>query len=168
MKKIYRNSLKNQFRHYWGLIIDLIGVIVFIIFMIYKYGKNDFDIYLIIGMIVFSIVFIPTMFLHIQYLSKSKHRKLIVDTKEQLFIYETKNKQIVFKTSDIKTIRQYKTRILIENAMYWMPFSTYNYSELELNNGKKIIITCYLVSELYFEFLEDKIEVKKTGFPYIR
>lgn len=168
MKKSYKNSLKNQFPHYSELLFFLALFVFFVFYMVKKYGKQDVYLYIATAFIMFSIVFIPTMFLHTQYLLKSLHRKLIVDIKEQLFIYETKNNQIVFKTSDIKIIRQYKTRILIENAIHWLPFSTYNYSELELNNGKKIIITCYLVSELYFDFLEDKIEVKRTGFPYIR
>ena len=107
---------------------------------------------------------IPTLYLHVEYYLYNHKDKLKV-VKDH-FQYEHRNEEVSFKLDDIKQIISYKTPPLIEKRFHWLPWASYNFTELILKNGQTIILTCYLVNEPEFDNSTNAdIQLKEVLFP---
>lgn len=83
-----------------------------------------------------------------------------------LFRYEHKSKKLSFELKDIKHVTSYKTKPIIEKRNPWLPWDSYNFTELVLKDGQTIILTCYLVDEPKFDTSEGiGIQIKEVFFP---
>lgn len=168
MEKLYKVTFKNRFKHFWEVYIYLLLDIIFIFYMIYRHGYQDIDIYLKIAVCMFLLIFVPTLYVHIEYYIINYKDKLFVDFQTDKLKYFHKGKNIDFHLRDVKLLKIYKTPPLIENRLPWLPWATYNYVIIKLNNGKKIFITCFLVNELNLNIPSSKKRLVKVLFPYIR
>ena len=78
------------------------------------------------------------------------------------------NENINFSFRDIKEIVRYQTPPVMENRWPWLPWGTYNYSKVKLENGKEILITCFLYEQFSLPIDEAKIRTVKVLFPNIK
>jgi hypothetical protein len=132
--------------------------------MVNRFGYEDINLFILFASILSSIFILPTIYLHIQYNAYSRKDKLEVTPNR--FTYEHKNKKLSFELKDIKHITYYRTKPIIEKRNPWLPWDSYNFTELVLKNGQIIIFTCYLVNEPKFDTSEGaEIHIKEVFFP---
>lgn len=161
---IYKFSFKKGLYHYWSILIYVVGPFLFVGFMVNRFGYEDLNIFILLASILSLIFIIPTLFLHIQYYVYSCQDRLEVT--QDGFKYKHKNMKMSFKLKDIKQVASYKTKPLIEKRNPWLPWDSYNFTELILKDGQTIIITCYLVDQPEFDTSEGtEIHIKEVFFP---
>jgi hypothetical protein len=167
MKKIYSVNLRSRFRYFWPIYIYLFLDIGFVFYASYTYGIQDLMLYSQIAVIMFLVVFIPTIYIHIEYLLTNLREELIVNDQDQLLEITSGKINKLISYDDIVLFEQFKTPPLIEKRQQWLPWASYNYVVISTKNKERIVITCFLVDELEIEIPEEKVKLKKVIYPNI-
>ncbi len=165
---IYRINFKSQLYHFWPIFIFLAIDILFVFYTTSRFGRQDLIIYILIALGMFLIFFLPTIYIHIEYYLKNRDAELRIDYQNKYVEYKQKENTTSFRFKEIKWAEQNKTPAMVENRILKMlPWDTYNYSKIILNDGKELYITCLLVNELKLPIDPSKIKINKVLFPII-
>lgn len=164
----YYITFKKQFKYIWVILIDIIIAIFFLYFMTYKFGKQDFYLYIKIVTVIFLPPLIPTLYIHITYYIKNKNDLLIFDSDNEKLLLSNVSYQIEVSLNDIKCVIQYLTPALSEKRVGWLPWDSYNYFKFVLKDKREFTFTCLILDEFIIPIDLDKQEIRKVFLPYIR
>lgn len=150
----------NQVRLLLGLIVISLLYLPFIGYVYLKFG-TDKAIYVFLPYLI--IFLIPVLYLHFTYYFKSNNFTYLIG--EGNFIQvDLKRNEKYFKEEDIYEINIYMNGNRLRNESFRrFPFQDYYYSEIELKNGRKILITClhsYDLDKYLIQYLKN-IKIKK-------
>lgn len=126
---------------------------------------------LYIGLPFFIIFVIPVIIIHLNYYFVSA--KTVYDINDQYFLVTHKNKSIKFSINDVNKATIVMTpNKLNDSAVRSFPFENYFYIELQLVNGKVLVLTS-LHSRKIDKIVKDyfkEIEILKTKniFPLVK
>lgn len=168
MEIIHTVTSRKRFTHFWSIYIFLVGGILLVFYEVHQLGSQDLNFYVTSAVVMFLIFFLPTIYVHLQYHGKNRNAKLRIDYQNGVGEYEHNRERIRFHFSDIKLIEQYKTPPVAEKRWPWLPWATYNYAKVILNNGKEFIITCFLVDEFELPIDSSKIKLHRILYPNIK
>ncbi len=167
MKKEYKVNLRSRLRHFWPIYIYLFPDIGFVFYANYSFGTQDLMLYINIAIVMFMIVFIPTIYVHIEYILTSRGMALTVDDQDQLLKIKTKNSERLIRFDDIVLFEQFKTPPLIDKRQQWLPWASYNYVTITTSNNERFVITCFLIDEFELKIPKDRIKLTKALYPSI-
>jgi hypothetical protein len=152
-------TFKKGLYHYWPIFVFLVGAFLFVAFMVWKFGVEDINQFILIASVLCLAVVLPTVYLHIRYYLYTLDDKLEVN--QDNFSYEHRGKKISFGFKDIKQIISYKTPPAMEKRLHWLPWASYNFTEIILQDDSSVILTCYLVNEPEFKINGQEFIVHK-------
>ena len=124
--------------------------------------------YLFIGFIILELF--PSIILHLQYYAWNSDTIVGIENVSKRFDVYYKDEEIIFYFHQIKKITLYldagKYRGYRRGAASW---DLYHYAVIELEDGKKIVVTCLLINDLvkFFKDLGLETEKEKIIFPLI-
>ncbi len=140
----YKITYKNQFKAIEGL---LYSTIVFLIIVIYIYKVNGYDdgIPIIFGS-AYSIIFIPTIFLHLEYYFINRKQLLFIDVVEKTILVGEERK---VSFNEIEKIELFMPPVWHRKGFIkLLSFEEYRYAAVELKKGERYIFTCLMIRDL--------------------
>ena len=159
-----RIQLKDHLAHAWPIVIYFLVSFALIIYMVYKYGKEDLTLFVIMALLIFFIFAIPLTILHLDYYVLNRDDVLHFGPQGLKYSHQGIIHDINW--SDINEIETFKSYPLAENRVHWFPWDSYHYSIIKLFNGKIFLITSLLFAEIgSIEELKSKETVFKTFLP---
>jgi hypothetical protein len=167
MRSVNRITFKKRFKHFWGIYIFLLLDVVFIFYCIHTFGQQDIMIFVLIALGMFLLFFLPTLFLHIEYLLQNCNDEIVIDSEKQEIEYIHQGIKYKYSFKDIDYVEQFITPPLHEKRMHWFPWASYNYVKIRLRNNENIIVTCFLIDQLDLEVDSVNFKVRKVFYPSI-
>ena len=155
-KITFRNQLKSlEFLIYGSFMFMLLIFILFI-------NEEDISELLLFFSVYYLVLFLPTLFLHLEYFFKNKGDVFKVDGIKK-FISFNKEKAISF--NDIESIIYVMPPVWHRKSIIrFFPFEDYHYAEINLKSGEQFILTClmaYPVEAALEPITEVKIQKRK-------
>jgi hypothetical protein len=163
----YKPSLKLHWENAKSIVFYIIGLIAFPIYMIYRFGAEDIEIFIRYSIIGFSAFFIPQIILHCRYYYFNKQYVFYYYPHEsKIKIRTSTNDEVEFYLKDIKQVHYFKSFPLAEERMQWFPWDNYSFARIYLQNGKQFLITSLVVPNMKLPISESKVRLSKTFYAY--
>lgn len=146
----------------------LFGSIVFALlpfWMIRKFGKSDFQKYILLSVVFFAIAALPHFYIFIRYLIWNRGVKLFFDTANSIMIYTQGEKSVEFSIQDIEFIERKTTHLFGTRELRVLPWDDFNYSRIVLKNKQEIKITSLVVPDFDLQQWGVVTITKKVFFP---
>ncbi len=112
--------------------------------------------FIITGILLFTIDTLPTIAVHLQYWKINHDALLEIDTQVCTITYTSPNQNSKYSFQDISTLHYYYS--YVKNSG-WHSFGVYRYYKIIFRDGKEIIITCLMMSNID-KILEDLLGIK--------
>lgn len=163
----YKVTKKNELINCWAIIVYLIIFSIIPIIFNYKNQEVSIGTFYVFSSVAFLIFFVPHTILHLKYYSLNESKIMIYEPNElRITLRDTKKQtESVFILEDIKYIFHTMTVPMNSKSIHWMPWDSYNYSKIYLNNGEVHIITSLMVYKLELP-VGEKYEVITSIYPY--
>lgn len=169
MDFLYKSTFKNRMSHIYLVYVTLFAIAIFILFMVFKFGVSDLNEYIYIAVSLYGfLLMFPTLFIHFSYLITNYKDQLKISFDSEIIEYQHKGRKILFHFNEIQLIDEYKTPALLRRSPGWLPWETYHYIKITLDNGKEIFITCFMANELELPIDKSRIKLHKIFYPYLR
>ena len=168
MVKIYKSNYRQRMKHFDSVYFLFGGLLFVVVFAIYKFGIQDLSMYLKIMLVPFILFILPTLYIHLEYYFTNRNDILKIDDAKNGVEHTHMNKTIDFDFNDITSIEQFKTPIVFEKRASWVPWDTYNYTKILLNNQEQIFITCHMIDEFDLPIVKEKKKEYVVWLPYLR
>ncbi len=137
--KIFRKSVLFY-------ILSIFGFVYFLL------KKEDLGLFIGFG---FLLLIVPQLILHLQYKLKDRNKKITVNySKLTVRIDKSGQLEKEFQFKEIDKIVRHKGQKDEDNLTYALPTFFYNYTEIVLINGQKIIFTDFLTKTLGLKDIE--------------
>ncbi len=163
----FKPCLKYHWENAKFSIFYIIGAIAFPIYMVYRFGPEDTDVFIRYALIGFSIFFIPQLLLHLRYYYLNKGYVFYYYPNEwKIKIRTGKGEETEFSLDDVDKIKYFKSKPLAEDRMQWFPWDNYSYARIYLKNGKQFLITSLVVPNMNLPVEAQKIRLRKTFYAY--
>lgn len=123
--------------------------------------------FIFVGSFLFILDTLPTILLHIQYWSKNRKATFYIDTENKTLLYELPNLKIEGDFNEITSLLYYSGAV----KTGFQSYSEYRYCKIGLQNGKIIIVTILMISEIEKTLeilLKIKPESHKRFLPFIK
>ncbi len=161
---------RNRINHFWTVYIYISVFIGFVPLMIFTNGIEDLYQYIVYAAAGSSILFVPTIYIHTSYLRKNRYSRLEINDEKRMVTYSNlkEGEELSFTFNEVEQMDVFKTPSLMRERSGWMPWDTYNYSIISIQNGKQITITSLLANELSLPIDNKKIKAHKVLYPYLR
>jgi len=164
----YKMSLNHHFKNAWTIIIYLLIISAVPLYMVNRFGTEDFFEFVKLSVITFLLIFIPQLVLHLNYYFRNKGDIFFYDPSRQKITIEHKGQSVNFSFSEIELIKRFKSYPLAEKRLQWFPWDSYNYSVIRLKGGKEFIVTSLLVPDMDLPIESEKIMLVKTFYPIVQ
>lgn len=164
----YKISFEHHFQNSWPILIYFIGSFILPFYMINRFGSGDTWIFFLLSAALFLLFFVPQLILHINYFMKNRWDIFFYYPKGQRITINRKGESTSFSFSDIERIKQFKSYPLAEDRMQWFPWDSYNYSIIQLKNGKEFTITSLLVPNMDLPIDSKRIKLEKRFYPIVQ
>lgn len=136
----YKITFKNHLKSLEHLIYSTLLFPVGIYYVYINDGYTD-GIPIIFG-ISYSLIFIPTLFLHIQYYMKNKNDVLIINISEKTICI---NEQNVVAFNEIEKIIYVMPPVWHRKGFIrFLSFEDYHYARIKMKSGQEFIFTCLM------------------------
>lgn len=116
--------------------------------------------------LMYSIVFVPSLYLHIEYYLTNHNQQ--VEIKEDSVTLIVADRIVsTYQASDIQKVDLFKSAALDKGGIQIMPIDSYHFARIIPKAGNEIIVTCLIASDVEAAVKELKgvpIERKKKLF----
>lgn len=169
IKQMYKYSL--SLKHHWlnarPALLYIIGAIICVFALKYKFGPDDIINYIKVSALIFSFFLVPQMIIHLRYYWLNDGYIFYYNPNEQkIRISIERGEEVEFTFSDIQLVKHYKGISLAEKKIQFYPWDNYNFSRIYLKNGKQFLITSLLVPNMELPLESGKIELYKIAYAY--
>lgn len=96
-------------------------------------------------LIVFLIDILPTLIIHIQYLTKNWKNTLTIDRRNRVISLERDAKINRQSLEDITAVNRYLSYV---RSTGWHSFGPYRYYKINFKDGTEYIITCLMIEDI--------------------
>lgn len=101
----------------------------------------------LVGFLVYSIFFLPSFYLHLEYYFKNQGQRL--EILENEVILHDKNGQVRrYSNQDLQKVVLYKSASLDKGGIPLTPLESYHYARIIPKQGEEIIITCLMAADV--------------------
>jgi hypothetical protein len=165
MIKVYQISYSTQLKNARLLLIHSAMLCFISIVYLFFIGYTDEKVIILFFTIIFLTIIFPAITLHVNYyfLNKKDILEYNLDLKEIIFIH--KKAIVQFNLHDITSITSFISFPMARNDFtHMLPYDTYSYVEILLNNKIKITLSSLLINnkELILQFpIEKKVQKRK-------
>lgn len=158
-KITFRNNVKSLEFLFYGSI--LFAGLVYILCINEGYSKD----LVIFFSLYYSILLVPTLYLHIEYYLMNRNDVLIIDAVEKKIII---NAQKPISFNEIEKIIYFMPPVWHRKGLIrLLPFEDYHYARIKMKNGDQFLFTClmaYRVEDALKQIAEIVIEKRKILF----
>jgi len=172
MDEIYEITPRNQIFIVEELVrSSLYGVAVYYVYTTYLYthiNQSFFSVGLLVTFIVTQLI--PSGILHFQYYEINKATRIIVDKDSRTLTIESDGTKQLINLNQIEKIRLVLGAYLYKGRKRGMnSWDLYHHAIVEVEGGKRFIITCLLINDLRNFFDDLGLEVVKIRrvYPFI-
>lgn len=139
----YKTTLKNQLVALQTLGI---GSVLYCVMVYFLYSRGDLNTGIIVLGIYYIVLFIPTFWLHIEYLLVNMGDLFTINNQHKIITY---NKIGSIKFSEIAKIKLYMAPVWHrKETIRFLPFEDYRYAAIVLESGREIVITCFMMRDM--------------------
>jgi hypothetical protein len=146
MKYRFRITLINQVIALEHMFIT--NSIIAIIYSLFYLNSGSL---ILILLILFCLVtsILPTILVHVQYLSRNYNSEFLIDQLQQKCVYKENGSQFVFSFSDIEDLEHHAS---FGGGSYWYSFGEYRYYKITLKDKENFYITSLMHPKLKWDF----------------
>ncbi|SEK54500.1 hypothetical protein [Parapedobacter koreensis] len=166
MTYTYKILLTNHIKNAWTILFALVGFSLMPFYLRYKYGEEDFNLYVLVCFSAFLLFFIPQVTIHLTYYWLNEGRIFYYNPSERQITICIRGERYGFAFDDIKLVERNKSFALAGITYQWMPWDNYNYSVIHLKNGQQFVVTSLLVPNMDLPLEESKIKLRKRFYCY--
>lgn len=166
--KTYKLNFKNHLRHIWPILLyaiamPFIGHYIFITKLGQYSNHTAFNVWS-----VFIVLFVfPSLILHLNHYLKCRNCIFEYNKLSGKIAYIGSSARLDFYFRDIRKIMVYKSWPIAQGRTPIFAWDIYNYSKIELKEGKILKVSSLLVYELDKIIKVQDIKIKKTFYPWI-
>ena len=164
----YTVNIWSHLNHAKSIVIYLTLSFLLPILLINSYGYNDLEIFILMGCSMFLLYAFPLLVIHKNYCNSDCKKVLIFYSNIGKIEIKNPSFSTSFNIEDIRLVKRYMTASNRINFGHAVPWSRYNYSEIHLADGQKIIITSLLIQDFNFVSDKDKLFFRDTPYPIIK
>ena len=116
---------------------------------------------------IFMFDALPTIILHLQYLSANRNAVLVVRQRQRTLSYTRKKEHLDYSFDDIAEV----VYVAGYGGGAWYSFSEYRYFVLAFKDGKSILISCLMIKfdkMLLEEMFGIPVKAKIMGMPFVK
>jgi hypothetical protein len=144
----FKVTLKQQLRVLTLFFFENITITCGVIYFFRNIKLGALEISVIVFLIFIQII--PSIILHIQYLIWNNNSLLEIDMVTFSISYQTKSEVLSYKFSDIEKLTLYANggHISYKGTIEYYPSDAYRYYEIVFKDGKRMIITCFMIQNI--------------------
>ncbi len=133
----YQITLRNQFK---SLAFLIYGSLMFAFLILYLYRDPLFNKELIVFFIIYYLIlFIPTLFLHIDYYLKNRKDVFFIDTLEKSIRI---NNLKLISFNEVESVHYFMPPVWHRKGFIrFLPFEDYHYAKINFRNGEQFVFT---------------------------
>ena len=145
----YRITFRNHFKALEFSFVVIIFLLAGIIYLNYDSNKFRPNIEINI-LIIFGVIFLPALYLHIEYYYYNRGAKLEIDSYQKQLNYTDKTGVTqAYSFDDLNNIIIYMAPSWHRGSSFQLlPFEQYHYARIYTRSGKEIIITCLMAQKV--------------------
>ena len=124
-----------------ALFYFICGLILYIgIFIYFKIDDRIFIMIVVAPLLIFTQL--PTIFLHIEYLTRNKGEEY--ELCGERIVQHKEDKEFIYYKEDIKKIEVYVSPNYFNNEIYFTTYANYHYAKVYLKSGEILYLTSLL------------------------
>ena len=163
----YRINGQNQWRH-WKRVPGAFILGTSLLLMYTQLKSIEFNIfYFQFALGCALLMFIgPLAILHFEYYIANKHMSMNISIANRFVVINQQSERSEFSFEDIKVVHLFKTinNVKQRSGLLWEVF---HYSEIELKNGQKFIITSLMAPDIAWPLDDSKVMIHEMRWPGI-
>jgi hypothetical protein len=98
---------------------------------------------ILFGFVFYSIFFLPSLYLHIEYYLKNRGQRLEV-LENEIILHDRNGQVRRYANQDLQKIVLYKSASLDQGGIPLTPIESYHYARIIPKQGEEIILTCLM------------------------
>lgn len=136
---------KINFTNHWKALDFFLVTSLMILLTCVFIGWNSEAV--LFGFLVYSIFFLPSFYLHLEYYLKNRNQRLEILENEIIF-YDRNGEVRRYLNQDLQKIILYKSASLDKGGIPLSPIESYHYARIIPRQGKEIILTCLMAADV--------------------
>lgn len=152
-------TYKINFTNHWKALDFFVVTSVMILLACAFIGWNSEAVLFVF--LVYSIFFLPSFYLHLEYFLKNQGQRLEI-LENEIILHDRNGEARRYRNQDLQKIILYKSASLDKGGIPLTPIESYHYARITPKQGDEIILTCLMAPNV-----DEAIKLIK-GVPYER
>ncbi|WP_456462586.1 hypothetical protein [Reichenbachiella sp.] len=157
-------TTRNQILAGRTVSIYTLGSLLYLAYMVHRFGNSDIEFFLNTSLVLFLVFFIPHLAIHLNYYYSNKNDSFGYDDLKREVSFERDGLVVTYELDKVESLTQFRSGPFAEKRARMFPWDKYNYSIVRFNSGEEILITSLLVPQLELDIDDARITLNKRFY----